>query len=42
MTTLVETFRKIFDLRDKAPASLEAQTEAPTEAPEDLKKGQGN
>jgi glutamyl-tRNA reductase len=38
MTTLVETFRKIFDLRDKAPASLDAQTEAP----EDLKKGQGN
>ena len=38
MTTLVETFRKIFDLREKPAASLEAQA-AP---PQDLKKGQGN
>jgi glutamyl-tRNA reductase len=38
MTTIVETFRKIFDLREKPPVSLEAETEAP----EDLQKGQGN
>ena len=38
MTTLVETFRKIFDLRDKPPAQLES----PTEATSELKKGQGN
>lgn len=38
MTTLVETFRKIFDLREKPAATLEAQA-AP---PQDLKKGQGN
>jgi glutamyl-tRNA reductase len=38
MTTIIETFRKIFDLREKPPASLEAQ-DAP---PQDLKKGQGN
>ena len=38
MTTLVETFRRIFDLRDKSPESVEA----PTETAEDLKKGQGN
>jgi len=38
MTTLVETFRKIFDLREKPAASLESQA-AP---PQDLKKGQGN
>jgi glutamyl-tRNA reductase len=38
MTTLVETFRKIFDLRDKPPASLEAKSESL----DDLKKGQGN
>ncbi len=37
MTTIIETFRKIFDLREKPPASLEAQ-----DAPQDLKKGQGN
>ncbi|HWH58887.1 MAG TPA: glutamyl-tRNA reductase [Terriglobales bacterium] len=38
MTTIIETFRKIFDLRERPPASLEAQ-DAP---PQDLKKGQGN
>ena len=38
MTTIIETFRKIFDLRDKSPVPLEAQQAAP----EDLKKGQGN
>jgi glutamyl-tRNA reductase len=38
VTTIVETFRKIFDLREKPPVSLEAETEAP----EDLQKGQGN
>jgi glutamyl-tRNA reductase len=38
MTTIVETFRKIFDLREKPRVSLEASTEAP----EDLQKGQGN
>ena len=38
MTTLVETFRRIFDLPDKSQGSLEARTEAA----EDLKKGQGN
>ncbi|HET8824766.1 MAG TPA: glutamyl-tRNA reductase [Terriglobales bacterium] len=38
MTTIIETFRKIFDLPEKPPASLEVQ-DAP---PQDLKKGQGN
>ena len=38
LTTIVETFRKIFDLRDKPPASLEAEATAP----DGLKKGQGN
>lgn len=38
MTTIIETFRKIFDLREKPPATLEAREETP----EDLKKGQGN
>lgn len=38
MTTIIETFRKIFDLRDKSPATLETRAEAS----EDLKKGQGN
>ncbi len=38
MTTLVETFRKIFDLREKPAASLESQAALP----QDLKKGQGN
>ena len=38
MTTIIETFRKIFDLREKSPASLES-SDAPSE---DLKKGQGN
>ena len=38
MTTIIETFRKIFDLREEPPATLEAREETP----EDLKKGQGN
>jgi glutamyl-tRNA reductase len=38
MTTIIETFRKIFDLHDKSAASREARTEAS----EDVKKGQGN
>jgi len=37
MTTLVDTFRKIFDLHDKSQASLEDETPA-----DDLKKGQRN
>jgi len=38
MTTIIETFRKIFDLREKSPVALEGSAEAP----QDLKKGQGN
>jgi glutamyl-tRNA reductase len=38
MTTIIETFRKIFDLREKSQVSIEAEKATP----EDLKKGQGN
>ena len=38
MTTLVETFRKIFDLREKTPTTVAGQEAVP----DDLKKGQGN
>lgn len=37
VATLVETFRKVFNLRDKPAVSLEAEGEAPN----DVKKGQG-
>jgi len=38
MATLVEAFRKIFNLRDKSPVSLEPEAETP----DDLNKGQGD
>ena len=38
MATLVEAFRKIFNLRDKSPVSPEAEAETP----DDLNKGQGD
>jgi glutamyl-tRNA reductase len=37
MTTIIETFRKIFDLHDKSTVSRESR-----ETAEDVKKGQGN